>query len=118
MKILLMPNSLKGSLSAVDFCKHAAKATAQKTALEVLPVSDGGDGILDVFAAAYPKAKKYSVVVIDAVYTIRKAPYLILPDGKTCIIETAKICGLGYLKKQQLNPLGATSFGVGQVIKT
>lgn len=117
MKILLMPNSLKGSLSAGDFCKHAAKALGKKTKFDVLPVSDGGDGILDVFAAAYPQAKKYSVVVIDAVYTIRKAPYLILPDGKTCIIETAKICGLGYLKKQQLNPLGATSFGVGQVIQ-
>lgn len=117
MKILIMPNSLKGSLSAGDFCKYAATACGKKTALEFLPVSDGGDGILDVFAAAYPKAKKHSVVVIDAVYTIRKAPYLILPDGKTCIIETAKICGLGYLKKEQLNPLGATSFGVGQVIQ-
>ena len=117
MNILLIPNSLKGSLSARDFCKQAAKNKSKQNAFEFMPVSDGGDGILDVFAAAYPKAKKHSVVVIDAVYTIRTAPYLILPDGKTCIIETAKICGLGYLKKEQLNPLGATSFGVGQVIK-
>ncbi len=117
MKSLLMPNSLKGSLSAGDFCKHAAKASGKKTSLEFVPVSDGGDGILDVFSAAYPQAKKYNITVVDAVYNTRKAPYLILPDGKTCIIETAKICGLGYLKKEQLNPLGATSLGVGQVIK-
>lgn len=116
MKILLMPNSLKGSLSAADFCKSAAK-TFDGINAECLPVSDGGDGILDVFSSAWPKAKKYSVTVFDAVKNKHKAPYLILPDNKTCIIETAKICGLGILRKNQLDPLGATSYGVGQVIK-
>lgn len=116
MKILLMPNSLKGSLSAADFCKSAAKSFDGINA-EFLPVSDGGDGILDVFSSAWPKAKKYSVTVFDAVKNKHKAPYLILPDNKTCIIESAKICGLGVLRKNQLDPLGATSYGVGQVIK-
>lgn len=115
MKILLMPNSLKGSLSASGFCKKATAALKGKA--ESLPVSDGGDGILDVFRAAYPNSKIYYASAINAIYKNRKAPYLMLPDKKTCIIETAKICGLGELRKNELDPLGATSYGIGQVIK-
>lgn len=117
MKVLLMPNSLKGSLSAGGFCKVAAAEFKNKVSLKAVPVSDGGDGLIDVFMAAYPACRKYNVTVMDAVYRKHKAPYLILPDNKTCVIETAKVCGLGVLKKSDLNPLGATSFGIGQVIK-
>ncbi len=113
MKILLAPNNFKGSLTAGQFCKTAKQVLRGAIAL---PVSDGGDGILEVFASAYPKAKQYTIPVLNAVYQTRNAPYLILPDKKTCIIETAKICGLGGLTKRELMPLQATSYGVGQVI--
>lgn len=116
MKVLLAPNNFKGSLSAGNFCKILAKNLAQHHVVS-LPVSDGGDGILDVFASAYPQSKKYTTKALDAIGRTKSAPYLILPDGKTCIVETAKICGLGVLKKHELDALGATSYGIGQVIK-
>ncbi|MDR0953095.1 MAG: glycerate kinase [Elusimicrobiota bacterium] len=115
-KILLMPNAFKGSLSAGDFCRIAAKTLRGKSLIKCCPVSDGGDGIIEVFKTLSPKSKLYFVNVIDAVYKKHKAPFLILPDGKTCIIETAKVCGLAGISKEDLNPLGATSFGIGQVI--
>jgi glycerate kinase len=116
-KILLMPNSFKGSLSAGEFCLIAKKFLEDLAYVKCLPVSDGGDGIIDVFKNIYPQCKEYKAEVIDAVYKKHKAPYLMLPDGKTCVIETAKVCGLGGLKKQELAPLEATSYGIGQLIK-
>jgi glycerate kinase len=116
MKILLMPNPLKGSLSAGGFCRAVKKAFKNKYQVSCLPVSDGGDGLIDVFKAAYPRSKEYKAKAEDALSRHRAAPYLLLPGGKTCVIETAKICGLGGLKKSELRPLSATSKGVGQVI--
>ncbi|MDR1684003.1 MAG: glycerate kinase [Elusimicrobiota bacterium] len=115
MKILLMPNSLKGSMSAGEFCFLAQKHL-KNFDISCLPVSDGGDGVLDVFKSASPAAKEYKITAVNAIGQKKSAPFLLLPGG-VCVIETAKICGLGGLKKSQLNPLGATSYGIGQVVK-
>lgn len=111
-----MPNSLKGSLSASSFCRLGKKNINKKNSIACVPVSDGGDGLIDVFKTVDPSCKEYKVSALNAVYKKQKAPYLILSDKKTCIIETAKVCGLGGLKKEELLPLKATSYGVGQVI--
>ena len=116
-EILLMPNPLKGSLSAGGFCIAAAAALKNRAQIITLPVADGGDGLIEVFKSAHKDGKEYKINALNAVHKKRKAPYLILPDKKTCIIETAKICGIGGLKKSELMPLHATSYGVGAVIK-
>ena len=116
-KILLMPNPLKGSLSAGGFCIAAAAALKSRARITALPVADGGDGLMEVFKSAHNGSLEYKITALNAVHKKRKAPYLILPDRKTCIIETAKICGLGGLEKRELMPLQATSFGIGEVIK-
>ena len=43
--------------------------------------------------------------------------YLWLPKEKTAVLETARICGLGTAKKEELDALGASSFGVGEVLR-
>lgn len=116
MKILLAPNAFKGCLSAREFCSRAS-FLASAHQIKCLPFSDGGDSVLEVFSSAFPSAKRHFVRAFNAVGKEHKAPYLILDDGKTCIIESAKVCGLGELKKSELNILNASSFGIGQVIK-
>lgn len=116
MKILLAPNAFKGCLSAQEFCSRAS-FLAEHHQVKCLPFSDGGDSILEVFSSAFPSAKIYYARVFNAIGKEHKAPYLILEDGKTCIIESAKICGLGELKKSELDILNASSFGIGQTIK-
>jgi glycerate kinase len=116
-KVLLMPNPLKGSLSAGGFCIAASAALKNRAGIKTLPVADGGDGLIEVFKTAYPECREYKIPAQNALGKIKKAPYLILPDKKTCIIETAKICGLAGIKKNELAPLTATSAGVGAVIK-
>lgn len=116
MKILLAPNAFKGCLSAREFCSRAS-FLASVHQVKCLPFSDGGDSVLEVFSSAFPSAEAHYVRVFNAVGKEHKAPYLILEDGRTCIIESAKICGLGELKKNELDILNASSFGIGQVIK-
>ena len=58
MKILVLPNALKGSLSAREFIKIAQKTLARnKHTVRAFPISDGGDGLLDFFRSLDPSAK-------------------------------------------------------------
>ena len=58
MKIVLAPNSLKGSLSAADFVKIGTNLLAKKHTVKSAPLSDGGDGFLDFFQHIYPQAQR------------------------------------------------------------
>ncbi|MDR0291903.1 MAG: glycerate kinase [Elusimicrobium sp.] len=114
MKTLILANAFKGSLSAGDAGKIIQKNLGASSKLML--ISDGGDGIIDVFKSAAPAAKIIKKSVRDAYGIYHKAPFLLLPDGKTAVIETAKICGLGGIKKCDLKPLVSTSYGVGEMI--
>ena len=115
MHILLLPNSLKGSLSARQTARILQR-TLHKHTLKSFPLSDGGDGFIDFFATLYPHAKLISCTAQNAFGVSKRTSYLWLSKQKTAVIETARVCGLGAAKKEELDPLGASSFGVGQVM--
>ena len=113
MKILLVPNALKGSLSAREMCT-LAQAVLTKHTVKAFPISDGGDGLLDFFKTLDPHAKKISVTARNAFLQPKRTEFLLTKNGKGAVVETARICGLANAKK--LDPLGACSYGVGEVI--
>ncbi len=116
MRILVTPNAFKGSISAREICSRAA-FLSKTHKVQSIPFSDGGDSILEVFSQAFKNSKLYYSKAYNAIGKNKKAPFLILADGETCILETAKICGLGELKKSELNFMEASSYGIGQIIK-
>ena len=116
MRILLLPNSLKGSLSARQTARVLQRALSPRHRVWAFPLSDGGDGFIDFFAALHPTAKTVRLHAQNAFGKSAVTSYLWLPKQKTAVLETARICGLGSAKKEELNPLGASSFGVGQVL--
>ncbi len=116
MKILALPNALKGSLSARAAGRIFLRMLGNRHTVHAYPISDGGDGFLDFFKTSDPHAKTIFISAKNAFSKTKRVPFLLLSDGKTAIIETAKICGLGRAKKNELDPLGATSYGVGQVL--
>lgn len=117
MKIIIAMDSFKGCLSSAE----AAEAT-RKALTEVMPgaeiscmtVSDGGDGMLDAFAAAMG-ARIETARVHDPLMRIITARYGVCNDG-TAIIETAEACGLTLMKPEELNPMRASTCGVGELI--
>jgi len=116
MKILLLPNALKGSLSAgqvISIFKHHVPALHT---LRAWPISDGGDGFIDFFRTLDPRAQFVYTTAKNAFLKNKRTSFLLLSDGKTAIIETARICGLAATRPEELAPLSASSYGVGQVI--
>lgn len=116
MKILALPNALKGSLSARQAGQIFVRVLSARHTVRAFPISDGGDGLLDFFRTLDPHARTYVVRAKNAFLKTKRAPLLFLSDGKTAVVETAQICGLGTAKKDELDPLGASSYGVGQVL--
>ncbi len=117
MKIVALPNAFKGSLSACAAGQIFLRALSSRHTVRAWPISDGGDGLLDFFRALDPHARTHYVHAKNAFLKTKRAPFLLLSDGKTAVVETAKICGLGSAKKNELDPLGASSYGVGQVLQ-
>ncbi len=117
MHILILPNSFKGSLSARQTARVLQNALQKKHVVRAFPLSDGGDGFIDFFKALFPSARLIRTRAHNAFLHMAPTSYLWLPAQKTAVIETARICGLGKAKKEELDALGASSLGVGEVIK-
>lgn len=81
----------------------------------VLPLADGGDGMLECLAHARVCMLHYRTVT-DALWRPRMAPYGVSADGKTGFIEMAQICGLAQLRPEERDPRVTTTFGVGEMI--
>lgn len=116
MKILLLPGSFKGTLSALQAGHILSRRLSPRHQVRFFPISDGGDGFIDTFLALDPQAVLIKTRAKNAFLKTVSTSFLLLSDGKTAVLETARICGLGTAKPGELDPLGASSYGVGQVI--
>ena len=116
-KIILIPDSFKGTLSSVQICKILKDTflkffpTAQITAI---PVADGGEGTVDCFLSALGGEK---------IFVNCKGPYMeditafygLLSGGETAVVEMAAAAGLPMVEDRK-NPLLTTTYGVGELI--
>ncbi len=116
MRVLLLPGAFKGTLSAVQAGHILSKQIGPAHTVRFFPISDGGDGFIDSFLRLDPHARLVNVRAKNAFLQPKTASFLMGSDGKTAVLETARICGLGNTPKNKLDPLGASSYGVGQVL--
>ncbi|SFD38179.1 glycerate kinase [Bacillus sp. OV194] len=119
MKIVIAPDSYKGSLTAVEAAEAIERGVkkADSTIQTILvPAADGGEGTMDTLVAATGGRKK-TVRVTGPLHSELSAEYGILGDQKTCVIEMASASGLCLVSPEELNPLTATTYGTGQLIK-
>jgi glycerate kinase len=119
MQILIAPDSFKDSLTAYEAGKHLGQgisAVLENVTLDILPMADGGEGTLNALIDATKGYKKW-VEVHDPLMRKIKAPYGILGDKKTAVIEMASASGIELLKTSEKDPLKTTSFGTGELIK-
>ena len=110
MRALAAPTSLKGALSAVEAADALAEGLRHGGAhADVLPVADGGDGTLDVLGGE----ARVTEVTAPLGGTVR-ARWSLLPSDKTAVIESAQ--ALGFHTVDRLDPLHASSRGLGELI--
>jgi glycerate kinase len=111
VRALLSPASLKGVLSAAE----AAAALAEGLgAGEQLPVADGGEGTAEVLEAALGGEWRVARVS-DPLGRRIEARWLLLDDGRA-VVEAASAIGLPLLAPDELDPLRASSRGLGELV--
>lgn len=118
MKIVVAPDSFKESLSAIEACRTIEKAIKKempKAKIEIFPMADGGEGILETLVYA-TNGKKIECEAKGALGERIQTEYGILGDGKTAVIEIAKIAGLMQVPPSERNPMNTTTYGIGEAI--
>lgn len=116
MRIVVAPDSFKECLPAGEVAAviaDAARAVLPGADVVECPLSDGGEGLLDVLAAAFGGERMYARVP-DPLGRPVQAAYLL--SGRTALVEVARACGLQLLSRDERNPLLASSRGVGELL--
>jgi glycerate kinase len=118
MKIVIAPDSFKESLSAPKVAAAIAQGFIQASPdvhCVCIPMADGGEGTVEAILAATGGESRVNVVE-DALGRPIQAQWGWLP-GKIAIIEMACAAGLEHIAVAERDPLRASSFGVGQLIR-
>ena len=119
MKIVIAPDSFKESLSAEKCCQaiKAGFSTLFPDANYIcLPIADGGEGTGDAMVAA-TGGNIVTLEVCGPMGEKVNAFYGLTGDGKTAVIEMAAASGLMLVAPEKRNPLLASSFGTGELIR-
>lgn len=119
MKVLIMPDSFKGSVDALNAAKSIERGILNtNVAIEttLLPMADGGEGTMHTLVNA-TKGFICEVESVDPLGRTLNAQYGITGDGKTAIIELASSSGIDLLTQKEKNPYITSTYGTGLLIK-
>jgi len=119
MKIVVAPDSFKGSLTAVevsDAIEQGIREIFPEAEIVKIPMADGGDGTVQCLVNA-TGGEILREKVKGPLGGEVLASYGILGDKKTAVIEMAEASGLTLVPENQRNPLITTTYGTGQLIK-
>jgi len=121
MRIVVCPDSFKGSLSAVeaaDAIVRGIRIGVADAGVEVvsIPLADGGEGTVEALVRATGGCIR-RVRVRDPLGREIDSFYGVLGDGRTAVVETAAASGLTLLAESERNPLATCTFGTGELIR-
>ncbi len=128
LRIVLAPDSLKGSLPAAEAAlamsagvrAAAARLRHPDPDVVLVPLADGGEGTLDALLTAW-SVEARTTVCHDAAGRARTARYGISAPGTASglpvrgVLEAAEANGLPLVADRPLDALTATSYGVGEI---
>ncbi len=117
-KLILAPDSFKGTLSSIDVCKIMKSAALESfpyANIISMPFADGGDGFVDSMLYAIGGSKRY-IIAKDPLMRDIEAAYGMLPNG-TAVVEMAACSGVALLSPEEYSPLKTTTYGTGQLIR-
>lgn len=116
-KIVLIPDSFKGTLSSKQICEIIEKRiNAHFPSCQVvsIPVADGGEGSVDAFLTALG-GEKITVTAKNPYMEDMESFYGLIDNGNTAVIEMAASAGLPLVENRR-NPLLTSTYGVGQLV--
>lgn len=119
MRILIAPDSFKGSLSAVavaDAIEQGLRKVVLAADIKKIPMADGGEGTVEAIITAVGGDIHHQKVIGPLGEEV-KAFFGVLGDGATAVIEMAAASGLPLVPEDKRNPMNTTTYGTGQLIR-
>jgi glycerate kinase len=115
--VLVAPDKFKGTFSATEAAGAIGRGLLAGgiREVELLPIADGGEGTMDAVVRALG-GQTAAVEVSDPIGRPVHAAFGLVGDGRTAIVEMAQASGLWRLASVELDPLGATTRGTGELI--
>lgn len=117
MRVLIAPDSFKGSLSAMDVAKTVTEAAAMEwPELEctTAPLADGGEGTMDALVMA-TGGQRIPAKVTGPLGNQILTHYGVLGDHQTVVLEIANVAGFAMIPDQSRNPHLHTTYGLGEL---
>jgi glycerate 2-kinase len=125
MRILIAPDKFKGTLSAREVAENIAAGLREvlpEAKIDIVPMADGGEGTAEVISEAlsgsWLKCKAHDPLgrEIEARYGWIDPPSPRLRRDKLAVMEMSEAAGMRRLSANELDPLRANTFGVGEMI--
>src|SRR6266536_1453508 len=114
--VLVAPAAFKGTFGprqVAEAISVGARRALPGAAVLQCPISDGGDGLLD---AVWPHGALREHLKVTGPFGDPVSGKIGWMDTETAMFESATACGIALLQPDQLDPLRATTRGVGEMI--
>lgn len=119
MTIIVAPDSFKGNMTAKEACNAIEEGIRQidrSITIERFPLADGGEGTARIVTEA-AGGTLVPVQVQGPLGAPVTATYGLINSGKTAILDMASASGIELVPPGALNPLKASTYGTGELIK-
>lgn len=119
LNVLIVTDKFKGTLTAqaaADSIGRGWLEARPQDHLELLAMSDGGDGFGEVLGRLMPVEER-TLATLDAAHTPLQAKWWWDPGTSTAIIESARIIGLALLPTKKFHPFDLDTFGLGAALQ-
>ena len=119
MKIIIAPQTFKGTVSALDAARAIERgvlAAVPDAETVLVPVADGGDGTLDALVDS-TGGQVFRSTVTGPLGRPLEATWGVMGDGRTAVVEMARASGLALVPPRRRDPRITTTQGTGQIIK-
>lgn len=119
MKIVVAPDSFKGSvtaLQAANAIEQGLRRVFPDADIDKIPMADGGEGTVQSLVDA-TGGNIQTQRVLGPLGNEVDAKFGILADQETAVIEMASASGLTLVPTDKRNPLLTTTYGTGQLIR-
>ncbi|MGI6143137.1 MAG: glycerate kinase [bacterium] len=118
MRIIIAPDSFKGSLTAAEVAEgieRGVKRALPQVETITVPLADGGEGTVDALVSATGGRIRIKEVTGPLGERV-EAQFGLLGDGETAVIEMATASGLPLVPPGKRNPMLTTTYGTGELI--
>lgn len=119
MRIVVAPDSYKGSVSALGVAEAMERGVLKvfpTAEVRKVPIADGGEGTVEALVTA-TGGKLFTASVRGPLGEPVQAQWGMLGDGRTAVIEMAAASGLPLVPREKRDPRVTTTYGTGELIR-